>query len=68
MEYREGEKSVFVDSEVLATGKGIAIFANSIRKWHCPSGEQPVSTEEKSRIIANIKAAIDFQKQPLEIL
>ena len=57
-----------MDSEVLATGKGIAIFTRSIRNWDCPSGEQPVSSEEKSRIIANIKAAIDFKQEPLEIL
>jgi len=68
MKYREGDRALFVDSEVLAPGKGIAIFTNSIKKWDAPNGEEPISPEKKAAIISNIKAAIDFKQQPLEIL
>ena len=66
--YREGNRSLFVDSEVLAPGKGIAIFVNSIRIWDPPSGGGPISAEEKARIVANIKAAMDFKREAIEIL
>ncbi len=66
--YGEKDRSVFVDSEVLAPGKGIAIFVSSIRRWDSPSGEEPISDEEKARIVKNIRVVMDFQQQPLEIL
>lgn len=66
--YREGHRSLFVDSEVLAPGKGIAIFVNSIRAWDPPSGQEPIRAEEKARIVANIKSAMDFRQEPIEIL
>jgi hypothetical protein len=68
MRYREGSRSVSVDSEVLAPGKGIAIYVNSIRKWDAPYQEQSISAEDKSRIVANIKSAMDFRQEPIEIL
>jgi hypothetical protein len=68
MKYREGDRTLVVDSEVLAPGKGIAIFTNSIKKWAPPHSELLISPEKKVMIISNIKAAIDFKQQPLEIL
>jgi hypothetical protein len=68
MKYREGNMALTVDSEVLAPGKGIAIFTNSIRTWDSPHSEIPISLEKKAEIISNIKEAIDFKHQPLEIL
>jgi Immunity protein 74 len=67
MKYREGEKVLFVDSEVLAPGKGIALFTDSIREWEAPNG-QLIGPEKKTSIIENIKAAFDFRGEPLEVL
>jgi hypothetical protein len=67
MIYREGRRSAFVDSEVLAPGKGIAIFTGSIKKWDPASGEESIGVSEKARIITNIQAAMDFKKETLEI-
>jgi Immunity protein 74 len=64
---REGGRSAFVDSEVLAPGKGIAIFTDSIKKWDSASGEESIGVTEKERIITNIKTAMDFKKETLEI-
>ena len=67
MIYREGGSSAFVDSEVLAPGKGIAIFTDSIKKWDSASGEESIGVAERARIITNIQAAMDFKKETLEI-
>lgn len=58
MRYTEGGRSVWIDSEVLATPRAIAMFKESIRAWEGPdSGE--VSAAERDRITGNIKRAFD---------
>lgn len=68
LEYREGGKSAFVDSEILATGHGIAVFKNSIKGWRPPHENEELTAVGKQRILENIRRAIEFQKQPIEIL
>jgi hypothetical protein len=68
IEYREGSKSAFVDSEVLATGYGIAIFKDSIKGWRPPHDKEAISTEDRQRILDNIRRAITFRNQPVQIL
>ena len=68
IEYREGGKSMFVDSEVLATGRGIAVFRNSIKGWRLPYEKEQITAEERQRILGNICRAIEFQNQPVEVL
>jgi hypothetical protein len=68
MRYREGQKSLFVDSEVLSAGHGIMILAKSIRKWDSPHDEEPIAAEKKAAIIANItQVLVEFWKQPIEV-
>jgi hypothetical protein len=64
IDYREGDRSMFVDSEVLL--KGIAIFRRSIKAWRPPHDAEPIT--ERERILANIRKAIEFRNEPVEIL
>lgn len=68
IEYREGAKSLFVDSEVLAVGKGIAVFANSIRNWSPPYEREGITSDERQRIVRNICRAMEFRNQAIEVL
>jgi hypothetical protein len=68
IEYREGGKAAFVDSEILATGHGIAVFKNSIKGWRPPHDKEGITAEQRQRIIENIRRAIEFQRQPVEVL
>jgi hypothetical protein len=68
MQYREGEKSLFIDSEVLAPGRGIAVITNSIKHWSQPYDREPISAEKKVAILNNITQGMEFKKEPLEIL
>jgi hypothetical protein len=68
MKYREGKKALFIDSEVLAPGKGIAIFAKSIRKWDPPYEGEPIDPAKKRAIVSNIRKALSFRSETLEVL
>jgi Immunity protein 74 len=68
IEYCEGGKSMSVDSEVLATGHGIAVFRNSIKGWRSPHEKEQITSAERQRILENIRRAIEFRNQPIEIL
>jgi hypothetical protein len=68
IEYREGERSAFVDAEILAAGHGIAVFKNSIRSWRPPHDKDKFTAEQRERIAANIRAAIEFVRQPIEVI
>ena len=68
MKYREGDKCLFVDSEVLVAGKGIMISAKSIKYWDPPHDKEEISPNKKAIILNNIKDAIGFRNEPVEIL
>jgi Immunity protein 74 len=68
MQYREGEKTLLIDSEVLAPGRGIAVFTSSIKHWSQPYDGEPINPEKKAAIVNNIKQAMEFKKELLEIL
>ncbi len=57
-----------IDSEVLASGHGMAIFKDSIKGWRPPHHTEVLSDEKKREIIDNISKAIQFCGQPVEIL
>lgn len=58
MQYTEGKRSVWIDSEVLATPRAIAMFKETIRAWEGPDPGE-VSATERDRIAGNIKRAFD---------
>jgi Immunity protein 74 len=68
MRYHEGERTLLVDSEVLAPGKGIAVFSKSIKEWDPPHSGESITAEKRAEIVDNIRRAIEFQNQPIEIL
>ena len=68
IEYREGAKTMFVDSEVPASGHGIAIFRNSITGWNDPHHGEALSEQKKGEIVDNISRAIRFRQEPVDIL
>jgi hypothetical protein len=61
--YKEGEKTLTVDSEMLSESLGIAIFTDSIKSWDAPYSEEALSDEDRSRVIENIKKDLEKQKR-----
>ncbi len=52
--YHEGNRSIFVDSEVLAPPAGILIYQDSIQSWQLPDGASSIDESERQRILRNM--------------
>jgi|GEM_PF-6263735 len=61
--YKEGDKTISVDSEQLSESLGIAIFTDSIKSWDVPYNEQAISDEDRNCIIENIKKDLEKKKR-----
>jgi hypothetical protein len=57
--YTENGRSVWIDSEILATRNGAILHKESIKTWEDESANQ-VSEADRNRIVSNIKRAFEF--------
>jgi hypothetical protein len=64
--YTEGDRSVWIDSEVLAKPGAIALFKDSIKTWE-GEGAGPVCEADRDRIASNIKRAFEFCGYELQV-
>jgi hypothetical protein len=68
MEYRESDKVMFIDSEILMTDvPTVAIWKDHIRGWKPPYEKQQVSEAERTEILKNICAALKWRNTQVEI-
>ncbi len=66
LEYKEGKKALFVDSESLAdSAVGLVVFTSSIKRWK--NAKKNLFPNERRRIIDNIKQAFKFEGYEIEI-
>jgi Immunity protein 74 len=65
--YSERGRSCFVESEVLAR-PAIAVWASGIRSWDPPHAEDPLTDDDRRRILKNIADAFASQQWGLEII
>jgi len=68
MRYVEGDRSMFVDSEVLAKPGAMALWGETIRRWDPPYDAEMVGPVERSRIIDNIRLAFESQGYELQVI
>jgi len=66
MRYTEGARSVWIDSEVLAKPRAIALSKSSIRTWEGPEPEE-IAAGERNRIAQDIKRAFEACGYELDI-
>lgn len=67
IEYAEGEKSMFVDSEILSGPHGMMVRKKSIIKWKGQNSE-PVDDKKRDEIVENIRRAFLFWGFEIEIV
>jgi len=65
--YSERGRSCFVDSEVLAT-PAIAVWPSGIRSWDPPHAGDPLTDDDRRRILQNIADAFASQEWGLEVI
>jgi len=58
LRYTEDDRSVWIDSEVLAKPRAMALFKDSIKTWEGEHAE-PVSGADRDRIASNVKRAFE---------
>ena len=68
MRYVEGDRSMFVDSEVLAKPGAMALWGETIKRWDPPHDAAAVGPEDRSRIIENIQRAFESQGYELQVI
>ncbi len=66
LRYTEGNRSVWIDSEVLARPGAMALFKDSIKTWDGSSPGQ-VSEADRDRIAGNIRRAFESCGYELEV-
>jgi hypothetical protein len=68
IEYWERERSLRIDSEVLSTPTGIALYRNSIRAWRSPHENEELDDANRQRIINNVVRAFASQGQRVQVI
>lgn len=66
MRYIEGRRSVWIDSEVLATPGAIMLNPSSMRAWQGPDTE-PVTAGERERVVENVRRAFQVCGYELDV-
>jgi hypothetical protein len=44
------------------------VIKDSIKAWRPPHNKEQITEEQKPRIVENVRRAIEFQKEPVEIV
>ncbi len=65
--YREGDRCLHVDSEVLMPPAALQIDASSIRSWKPPHDGEPIDDAARRRIVENIRAAFRFRGVEIDV-
>ena len=68
LRYREGPRTMFVDSEVLARPRGIVIYTRTISSWDPPHETEELPEDARRRVLDNILAALRSQAIDVELL
>ena len=68
LRYTKGDRSMFVDSEMLARPNGIAVYRESIARWDSPHECDALSESDRARILASIVRALRSQGLEVDVL
>jgi hypothetical protein len=66
LRYQEGDRSIRINSEVLAAPRGIVMLKDSIKYWEGPNPGK-VSDADLDRIVSNVKRAFEACGYELEV-
>lgn len=66
--YREGERQLVIESEMLATPSGLVIYTDSIQTWEPPFHHEEIAMAKKAQIIDNIRRAFRWTGYEINVL
>jgi hypothetical protein len=65
----EGDRAMFIDSEVMAGPKmEIAVNAGGVKRWDPPHEAEPMSDQTRQRILVNIQLAFETRGWVLSVV
>ncbi|MDB6016686.1 MAG: hypothetical protein JWR19_1175 [Pedosphaera sp.] len=68
MEYREGSKVMYIESEILMTEEPtVAIWKETLRAWKPPHEAEKVTEEKRMEILKNISAALKWRDAKVKL-
>ena len=68
IEYRESDKVLFIESEILMTDlPTVAIWKDHIRAWQPPHGNEQISEGMRTEILKRTCAALKWRNTQVEI-
>jgi hypothetical protein len=65
--YTEGPKILYIDSEILARPRNIAISKESIRNWELPYNHERIDKNKREAIINNIRLAFHWKGETIDV-
>lgn len=68
LRYAEGDRSMFIDSEMLARPNGIAVYRASIVRWDPPHESDAMSEGDRARILASTVEALQLQGLDVDVI
>lgn len=68
LRYREGDRTMFVDSEVLAPPAGIVIYTSTVVRWESPHDAMELPADARRRILDNIVATLRAQGVGVDLI
>ena len=70
LRYKEGRRTMFIDSEVMAAGTkpDIIIFKKSIQTWKPPYDKDIIDDTRREEIIENVRQALVFYGWEIEVV
>jgi hypothetical protein len=68
LQYSVGKKKLRIDAEMLASKSGFLIYRSSIVSWLPPFENELFEEKEKDKIIDNVRQALNYCKQSIEVI
>lgn len=68
LRYREGRRTMFVDSEVLVPPAGIVIYTATVSRWESPHDSEELHPDACRRILDNIVATLRSQGVAVDLI
>ena len=67
LRYTEGDRTLHIDSEMLAGPSGLIVYSGSIKFGAPTPVQEPIDSKERTRIIENIRAAFRFRGFEIQV-
>ncbi|MBP6789495.1 MAG: DUF2002 family protein [Candidatus Promineofilum sp.] len=66
--YREGERHLYINSELLMGPTAQVIYTNSIKAWGPPFEQEQIDAAKKAQIIDNVRRAFRWTGYEIEVM